>query len=138
MDELCSLISILSEEEAEYRYASGKWSIKEVTGHLTDTERVCAYRLLCACRGESTPMPSFDENEYVVQGAFHKRPILEILNEWKTVREATISLLKSLTMESLQNEGIFKNRPNTALVAACIIPAHVGHHINILHERYGI
>ena len=138
MDELYSLISNLSEDAAEYRYASEKWSIKEVIGHLTDTERVCAYRLLCACRGDSTPMPSFDENEYVVQGAFHKRPILEILHEWKTVRKATISLLRSLTKESLQNEGTFMNHPNTALVAACIIPAHVGHHINVLHERYGI
>jgi len=83
-------------------------------------------------------MPSFDENEYVIQGEFHKRPILDLLNEWKTVREASISLMRSLTKESLQNEGTFRNRPNKALVAACIIPAHVGHHINVLHERYGI
>jgi hypothetical protein len=93
---------------------------------------------LCAARGDRTPMPSFDEEEYVIQGAFHKRPILEILEEWRTVRQSTISLLKSLTPESLQNEGTFKNRPNTALEVACIIPAHVNHHINVLHERYKI
>jgi hypothetical protein len=138
MEEVTSLISNLSEEAAEYRYASGKWSVKEVLGHLADTERVCTYRLLCAARGDSTPMPSFDEKEYVIQGNFHKRPILDLLNEWKTVREASISLLRSLTKNSLQNEGTFRNRPNKALLAACIIPAHVGHHINVLHERYGI
>lgn len=138
MDDVIDLISNLSEEAAEYRYASEKWSVKEVLGHLTDTERVCAYRLLCAARGDSTLMPSFDENEYVIQGEFHKRPILDLLNEWKTAREASISLMRSLTKESLHNEGTFRNRPNTALVAACVIPAHVGHHINVLRERYGI
>jgi hypothetical protein len=138
MNEVTNLLSNLSEEVADYRYASGKWSIKEVVGHLTDTERACAYRLLCAARGDSTPMPSFDENKYVIQGEFHKRPILSLLNEWKTVRDASISMLKSLTKETLQNEGTFKNRPNKAIVAACIIPAHVGHHLHILHDRYGI
>lgn len=138
MDDVIGLISNLSEEAAEYRYASGKWSVKEVLGHLTDTERVSAYRLLCAARDDSTPMPSFDENEYVIQGGFHMRPILDLLHEWKTVREASISLMRSLTKKSLQHEGTFRNRPNKAIVVACIIPAHVGHHINVLHERYGI
>lgn len=138
MAEVRSVISHLTEQAAEYRYASEKWSVKEVLGHLMDTERVSSYRLLCAARGDSTPMPSFDENEYVVQGQFHTRSRSDLLYEWQTVREASISLLRSLTKDSLRNEGTFRNRPNTALVAACIIPAHVGHHIHVLHERYGI
>ena len=138
LDELSVIISPLSDEDAGYRYEAGKWSIKEVLGHVTDTERVCAYRLLCAARGDSTPMPSFDENEYVTQGGFRWRPVLDILDEWKSVRQATISLLKSLTEESLNNHGTFRDRPNSALVSSCIIPAHVVHHIRILHERYRI
>lgn len=138
VDDLWAVISILSDEDAEYRYDAGKWSIKEVLGHVTDTERVCAYRLLCAARGDSTPMPSFDEKEYVTQGGFDSRSVLDILQEWKTVRQATVSLLKSLTKDSLKNQGTFRGRPNSALVAACIIPAHVAHHIYVLHERYGI
>lgn len=137
-EEFSALISHLSEEDAEYRYEAGKWSIKEVLGHVTDTERVCAYRLMCAARADSTPMPSFDANDYITQGGFDSRPVLDILEEWKTVRQATISLLKSLTKESLKNQGTFRGRPNSALVSACIIPAHVAHHIRILHERYEI
>lgn len=136
MESLYSLISQLSETEAEFRYEAGKWSVKEMIGHLADTERVCSYRLLCAARGDATPMPSFDQDEYVIQGAFHKRPILEILEEWRCVRECTISLLQSLAPESLQNAGTFKNRPTSALEVACMIPGHVNHHMNILRERY--
>jgi hypothetical protein len=135
---LSAVVSNLSEDQAEFRYAAGKWSVKEVIGHLADTERVCSYRLLCASRGDPTPMPSFDEDAYVIQGAFHKRPVLGVLDEWCTVRESTISLLKSLTPASLQNVGSFRNRPTTALAIACIIAGHLNHHMNILHERYQV
>lgn len=138
IDEFTSLFANLSNTEAEFRYAKGKWSIKEVIGHLIDTERVCGYRLLCAARKDRTPMPSFDEEAYVIHGGFDKRPVRELLEEWTVTRQATISLLRSLSEDSLNNEGIFKSRPNSALDIACIIPAHVYHHIHVLHERYKI
>lgn len=83
-------------------------------------------------------MPSFGEEEYVVQGAFHNRRTTDILQEWRTVREATIPLLNSLTPASLQDVGSFKNQPTTALSIACIILGHVNHHINILHKWYKV
>ncbi|QQE78304.1 DinB family protein [Alicyclobacillus sp. SO9] len=137
-EDMKRLFAGLSDEGAEYQYNAGKWTIKEVLGHLTDTERVMTYRLLCAARGDITPMASFDEEFYVVQGAFQRRKLQDVLSEWLTAREATISLLKSLGPEEIQRHGTFKGRPNTALMAACIIPAHVIHHIKILQERYGL
>ena len=136
VEAISALISGLSDREAEFRYADEKWSIKEVLGHLVDTERVFCYRLLCAARADTTPMPSFDEDDYVVKGTFHNRPVQDLLDEWETARKATISMLKTLSKDSLHNLGTFKNQPTTALTVACVGLGHTNHHINILNERY--
>jgi len=91
MDSFYSLISSLSESEAEFRYEEGKWSIKEIVGHLSDAERMFCYRAFCMARGDSTSIPSINTGEYVIQGGFHKLPVLETLQEWKSVRQSTIS-----------------------------------------------
>ncbi len=138
MESFCSLISNLSESEAEFRYEEGKWSIKEIVGHLSDAERMFCYRLFCMTRGDSTPIPPINLGEYVIQGGFHNRPILEILQEWKSVRQSTLSLINNLRQEELRNMGNIRNHPITVLAAACIILGHVEYHIHILHERYHI
>jgi hypothetical protein len=138
MDSFYRLISSLSESEAEFRYEEGKWSIKEIVGHLSDAERMFCYRVFCSARGDSTPIPSINPREYVIQGGFHKRSILETLQEWKSVRQSTISLINNLRQEDLLNTGTFRNHPTTVRAVAYIIPGHVEHHTNILHERYNI
>ncbi|HZH62745.1 MAG TPA: DinB family protein [Metabacillus sp.] len=133
-----SLISRLSESEAEFRYDQGKWSIKEVVGHLSDAERMLSYRLFCIARGDSSPIPSINFGEYVIRGGFNKRPIQEIVEEWKSVRQSTLTLINNLRENDLRNMGTFRNNTLTVLAAACIIPGHVEHHINILYENYNI
>lgn len=138
MESFYSLISRLSESEAEFRYEEGKWSIKEIVAHLSDAERMFCYRVFCMSRGDSTPIPSVNLGEYVIRGGFNKRPILETLQEWRSVRQSTITLINKLRQEDLRNTGTVKNHPITVLATACIIPGHVEHHINILHKRYNI
>jgi hypothetical protein len=138
MESFYSLISSLSESEAEFRYEEGKWSIKEIVGHLSDAERMLCYRAFCLARGDATPIPPINMGDYVVQGKFHERTILETLKEWQSVRQSTISLINNLREQDLRNVGTFRNHPITVLAAACIIPGHVEHHIHILHDRYHI
>ena len=133
-----SFILGLSDEEAMHRYQPEKWSVKEVIGHLIDTERVCAYRLLCAARGDRTPMASFDEDAYVKAADYHHSALVNLAEEWKIARESTLSILKNLSASALYNQGTFKDRPQTALTVACVIVGHANHHLNILSERYGI
>lgn len=138
MESFYLLISRLSETEAEFRYEQGKWSIKEVVGHLIDAERMLSYRLFCMARGDSTPIPTINFGEYVIRGRFNKRPIQGIVEEWKSVRLSTLTLINNLREKDLRNTGTFRNNTLTVLAAACIIPGHVEHHIHILHENYKI
>ncbi len=128
----------LTEEKAAFRYGPDKWSVKQVIGHVTDTERICAYRLLCAARGDNNPMPAFDENAYVAAANFDDQPLGELFAGWHAARTATISLLQSLTSDALQNTGYHSGRPTTALAIACIIAGHMNHHLAILRDRYGV
>src|SRR5208282_5029997 len=94
--EMKLLLGTLSEEGAEYRYAAGKWSIKEVLGHSSDTERIFAYRLLRIARGDQTPLAGFEQDDYVKTGNFAARPLAELLEEFTAPRRATIALVRSL------------------------------------------
>lgn len=138
MKSFCLLISTLSESEACFRYDQGKWSIKEVIGHLSDAERMFGYRILCMSRGDSTPIPPINLAEYVIRGGFDKRPIQELLQEWNNVRQSTLALINNIRQEDLRNTGTVRNHSITVLAAACIILGHVEHHMNILHEKYHI
>lgn len=138
MTKLMALIGRLSDREAEFRYEVGKWSIKEVLGHLSDCERVFSYRLLVTARSDSTPMASFEQDDYVLSGGFDSRTIRDLLEEWVSVRKSTLSLLRSLTATSLNNGGTLWNVPTTALTVACITAGHTNHHIEILEDRYGL
>jgi uncharacterized damage-inducible protein DinB len=126
----------LTEEQAEHRYAHGKWSLKELLGHVTDTERIMTYRLLCVSRGDTTPLPAFDENKYVSGASFDSRPVGELLGEFQAVRQATTALLWSLTVEQLQRAGTASNGRVTAAALVYIVAGHVKHHMNIVRERY--
>ena len=136
LEELLTLLGGLSDEEARFRYAPDKWSIKQIIGHLSDTERIMSYRGLCAARSETTGLPSFDENAYVAAASFDARPLADLLAELATVRAATVSLFRGLTPEELLRRGTASGREYTSRAMAYMIVGHEIHHVRVLRERY--
>ncbi|MBU3679328.1 MAG: DinB family protein [Candidatus Kapabacteria bacterium] len=135
IDEIKTLSS-LTDERALYRYAEGKWSIKEVLGHLIDCERVFAFRAMSIARGEQQPLPGFDENAYVANTSFDAQPVSHLIEELISVRHATITLLRSLTPDEQLRSGTANGKPITVRALFWIIAGHVKHHAEILRTRY--
>lgn len=129
-------LASVSEERAGFRYAEGKWSIKEVIGHLSDTERIFAYRLLTFARGDAGPLPGFDENSYTPAQESDRVPFAWLLDEFTSVRTATLALLKVLPPEAWERRGTASGNPLSARAAAWIIAGHEIHHRRVLEERY--
>jgi uncharacterized damage-inducible protein DinB len=134
--ELVGLLSPLSEDQAEFRYAPGKWSIKEVLGHITDAERIFAYRLLRIARGDETPLASFEQNGYIKTGNFSARKLEDLLHEFSTVRESTICLVRSLDDAAWLRRGTASQKEVSVLALAFIIAGHDRHHRIILEKHY--
>lgn len=134
--ETVTLLQGLSDEAAELRYAPEKWSIKEVIGHVCDTERVFAYRLMRIARGDETPLPTFDENAYVPNMRCDSRSLESLLDELRAVRSATIALEANLPPEAWTRAGTASGQRVTARAIAWIIAGHELHHRGILQERY--
>ncbi|HXI20959.1 MAG TPA: DinB family protein [Gemmatimonadales bacterium] len=126
----------LTEAQGELRYAAGKWSIKEIVGHLADAERIFAYRLLRIARADPTPLASFDENAYVPAGRFDRRPLPDLAAEFAAVRDATLYLLAGLDAEALSRVGTASGKPISARALAWIIAGHQIHHLRVIRERY--
>ncbi|HUR65295.1 MAG TPA: DinB family protein [Chitinophagaceae bacterium] len=126
----------IPEEKIDYRYAEGKWTVKEMLQHLIDAERVFAYRALCFARKDSTPLPSFDENLYADNSQADKRDWNEMLEEFWAVRKTTEMLFNSFDDEQLDSSGIASNNKHYVLGLGYIIVGHVNHHVGVLKERY--
>ncbi len=135
-DELQSLIRSLPEERGSYSYAEGKWSIKEVLGHIADVERVHSYRAMCFARGESKSLPGFEQDDYVRAADFNKRSLDSLADELKFLRNANIALFKSFDEETLMRKGLSNNYEFTVRAYIFIIAGHELHHMKILKERY--
>lgn len=135
-DDTFRLLANLGADKAEYRYAPGKWSIKEVIGHVADAERIFAYRALRIGRGDATPLASFDENTYVPTGEFGARSLGDLLDELKTVRAATTALYRGFPASAMTRIGTASNAPCSVRALAWIIAGHELHHVNLLRERY--
>ncbi|WP_396149940.1 DinB family protein [Flavobacterium sp.] len=123
-------------EKHEFRYAEGKWTIKDIVQHLIDTERVLAYRSLRFARKDQTPLHSFDENEYVDATVANKRMLTDLLQEYIAVRLSTLYLFKSFSNEELIYTGIASNNSFTVRAIGFIIAGHQKHHQRIIAERY--
>jgi len=134
--EMKLLLGTLSEQGAEFCYAAGKWSVKEVLGHISDQERVFAYRLLCIARGDQTPLAGFDQDEYVKRGNFSARPLAELLEEFTAVRRATIALVCSLDGVAWSRRGVANQKEISARALVFLIAGHDLHHRVALQERY--
>jgi uncharacterized damage-inducible protein DinB len=137
-DAVGRLFTAVTESAAGYRYAEGKWSIREVLGHLSDAERIFAYRLLRVARGDETPLAGFDENTYVPAGAFDKRQVNSLIREWLTVRDATTALVRGLPADAWTQRGVANGKQVSASALLYIILGHVEHHLRILRDRYGV
>jgi hypothetical protein len=137
-DRVVSLLSGLSAAQAASRYAPAKWSVTEVIGHLSDTERILAYRLLRIGRGDDTSLAGFDENTYVPAGSFDRRSLPDVLDEWVTVRNATLALVRGMPSEAWARRGRANDRIVSTRALVYIMLGHVEHHLVILAERYGV
>ncbi|MEO8399899.1 MAG: DinB family protein [Ignavibacteriaceae bacterium] len=134
--QLCNTLMPLTDEEANYSYAEGKWSIKEIIGHLIDTERVMSYRSMAIARGEKQHLPGFDQDEYAKGSNFKNRELSDILNEYQKVREATIALFKSFDESFYDKRGVANKSDVTVRAVIFMIPGHEMHHLKILKEKY--
>jgi uncharacterized damage-inducible protein DinB len=122
-------------DKAAYAYAEGKWTIKQVVGHITDTERVFAYRALAFSR-EAIELPGFDQDVYMEKATFNNRSLEDLANEFNTVRESTLYLLKSFSEEQTLQKGIASGSPLSVRALAYMIAGHEMHHVKLLKERY--
>lgn len=133
---LSSFYTDLPEEKADFRYAPGKWTLKELLQHVVDTERIMSYRLLRIARKDKTPMASFDENTYAENSLANNRSFVSIKEEFLALRKSTDLLIQSLTEEQLSAEGIASNLPVTANAVGYIIFGHLLHHKKVVEEKY--
>ena len=131
-------IGSLSDNESNHRYAEGKWSVKELVGHIADTERVFSYRLLRIARADATPLAGFDENAWARTAPHRDRRLADIADELIAVRRATIALVASLDDTALSRTALANNNSVSARAICWIIPGHAQHHLEILRERYGV
>ena len=123
-------------DKIDYRYAEGKWSIKEIVGHLIDNERIMSYRALSISRNETQSLPGFDENDYMRESNYSKRNYYDIVDELRKVRESNLPMFKSFSEEILDRKGVANNSEVTVRALLFIIAGHEIHHINIVKKRY--
>jgi uncharacterized damage-inducible protein DinB len=128
----------LSPQQAGHRYAEGKWSVREIIGHLSDAERVFTYRLLCIARGDQTPLPGFDEEAYGAQTNADRRTLGDLVEELAVVRMSTLALVRSLDESFLMRRGTVRNWTLSVRALAFVIAGHFEHHVGILRDRYGL
>jgi DinB superfamily len=134
--ELRTLLSGVPDEQARTRPAPAEWSINEVIGHVTDGERIFAYRMLRIARGDTTPLPGFEQDDYILPGKFNARTLSSLFDEFAVVRRATLGLVETLDDEMLSRMGTVSNNPTSARALLFIIAGHVDHHIESLRTVY--
>jgi len=136
LEETLALLRPLDEEQAGFRYAPGKWSIREVVGHVIDTERIYGVRALWFARGHAGPLPSFEQDDFVRNGGFEQRTLADLLEEFRLVRASTIALFRSLPPEALERSGIAAGQRLVVRAVPFILAGHELHHRAVLLERY--
>jgi hypothetical protein len=137
LDEVRAAFGRFPEARGSYRYAPGKWSVKELLGHLSDMERIFCYRALRFARKDPTALPGFDENAYAPAMEADRRALADLLEEWLDVRRATISFLRGLPADAWTRRGIANGKEVSVRALAYAIAGHARHHLEVLGERYG-
>ena len=134
--DLLSELEAITDEQSLTRYAPGKWSLREVLGHLNDTERLFVSRAFWFARGFDTPLPSFEQEVAVAAAGAHERPWASLVEEFRTIRLATLTFFDNLPEEAWSRRGIASGNPFTVRALAYMTVGHVMHHMTIVRERY--
>jgi uncharacterized damage-inducible protein DinB len=135
-DATLALFATIAEETGAHRYAEGKWSVKELMGHINDTERVFAYRLMRIARGDETPIEGFNQDPYIPTGRFNERTVADLAAEFEHIRAATLDIARNLDDEAWSRAGTANGLRVTARALGYILAGHARHHADILRERY--
>lgn len=133
---LIKFVQNIPMDKFDYRYAEGKWTIKDILQHLIDTERIFCYRALRIARNDKTELPGFDENDYAVEASGSRRSIQSLLTELAVVRQSTLSLYTTFSSEELMRVGTASGNPVSTRALGFMIIGHQNHHQNIFQERY--
>jgi hypothetical protein len=136
--EIVAALAAIPEARGGFRYAPDKWSVREVVGHLIDAERIFGYRALRLARADATPLPGFEENDYVRSAGSDARTLADLVDELRAVREGTARLFASLPDEAWSRRGIVNGREVSVRALAYITAGHARHHLRVLRERYGV
>jgi uncharacterized damage-inducible protein DinB len=136
LDDTTAMIRELTDRQALHAYAPGKWSIKQVIGHVADAERVFAYRALRFARGDATPLAGFEENSFAAAGDFDARPLASLIAEFAAVRHASVALFAGLPEDAWTRAGTANDQHVTVRALAWITAGHELHHRGILSSRY--
>lgn len=131
-----ALLRTVNSQQADFRYSPGKWSVKEVVGHLSDAERILSYRALRISRGDKTPIEGFEQDGYVPNAKFDRRTIGDLLDEFASVRSATVHLFRNWDADAGARSGTANQKQISARALAYTIAGHELHHRRILEEKY--
>lgn len=134
--QLTDLLQLINEEQALHRYEDGKWSIKEVVGHMSDTERIMAYRALTFARGDDHSLPGFDQDSYVEAANFNEMSLQDLIDDYNSLRSSTISLFTSFNDSMLEARGTASESEFSVRALGFVIVGHEMHHIEILKDKY--
>jgi hypothetical protein len=134
--EMLEIFETISEEKSHFSYGADKWTIKELIGHLTDGERIFAYRALRISRADETPIEGFEQDGYIENSNFNNTPFSELTDELLLARKSNLILFKYLQDEAWSRTGTASGNPVSVRALAYIMAGHIRHHINILNERY--
>jgi hypothetical protein len=136
--EIAALARSVPQAKESYRYAKGKWSVRELLGHVIDGERVFGYRAFCFSRGEPAALPSFDENQYVAAARADAIPLRELADDFAVVRDSNLAFLRRLDAGAWTRTGTASGATVSVRALAWIMAGHPRHHLAVLRERYGI
>jgi hypothetical protein len=138
VDEIRRLAAAVPKEKESYRYAPGKWSVRQIFGHLSDTERLFGYRAACIARGDRTPLPGIEQDEYVEAARFDEIPLVDLADELIHLRLGNLPTFRRLEPEEWSRKGTASGRPITVRALAYLLAGHIRHHVGVFDERYGI
>lgn len=136
--QLRGLLSPLTPEQSRHRYASDKWSVREVVGHLTDVERVFAYRAASFSRRDPAPLPGYDQAAWLPMGEYDARDMPDLLDEWEAARRATLALMRAMPAAALRARGVASDAEISVLALLTIPVGHLDYHVHLLARDYGI
>jgi hypothetical protein len=138
LDALDVLLGRVTPERETYRYAEGKWSIREIIGHLIDGDRVFGHRAFCIARGEKQNLPGFEQNDYILTAPYDHLDLEDLLSEFRLVRLSNLAMLRNLDGEAWARLGTANDDQVSVRALAFIMAGHVRHHMGVLRERYGL